>query len=250
MRRPRLRFPWPRLLLLAVGAAVLGALWIAAPPRAMARAAEPQTMSLLQTLAAWQYPGTELLGGASMSDGGYPGTRIGPLPGGPDHPGPLRQGRRLLRGEIRETPGRRSGGEGRRPEVVRHAGQFGGPPGRGPGLRHGRRRHRHHGRGQPGRGREDDAHLLAALPTVREAVRPPRLNEGARADGRGPVPGGDGPRPSRNRSGRPPPTQVPNSGRRVESWDWRRWMMDECIWETRDSLRSSVAPISFMVSSS
>ncbi|QEH35763.1 hypothetical protein OJF2_43200 [Aquisphaera giovannonii] len=44
--------------------------------------------------------------------------------------------------------------------------------------------------------------------------------------------------------------QVPNSGRREESWDWSRWMIDECIWETRDSLRSSVAPISFMVSSS
>jgi len=44
--------------------------------------------------------------------------------------------------------------------------------------------------------------------------------------------------------------QVPNSGRRDESWDWRRWMIDECIWETRDSLRSSVAPISFIVNSS
>ena len=44
--------------------------------------------------------------------------------------------------------------------------------------------------------------------------------------------------------------QVPNSGRRVESWDWSRWMIDECICETRDSLRSSVAPISFIVSSS
>ena len=44
--------------------------------------------------------------------------------------------------------------------------------------------------------------------------------------------------------------QVPNSGRRDESWDWSRWMIDECIWETRDSLRSSVAPISFMVKSS
>jgi hypothetical protein len=47
-----------------------------------------------------------------------------------------------------------------------------------------------------------------------------------------------------------PTVQVPNSGRRDESCDWSRWMIDECICETRDSLRSSVAPISFMVSSS
>lgn len=33
-------------------------------------------------------------------------------------------------------------------------------------------------------------------------------------------------------------------------WALRRWMIDECIWETRDSDRSSVAPISFMVISS
>jgi hypothetical protein len=46
------------------------------------------------------------------------------------------------------------------------------------------------------------------------------------------------------------PVQVPNSGRRDESWAWSRWMIDECICETRDSLRSSVAPISFIVSSS
>jgi len=44
--------------------------------------------------------------------------------------------------------------------------------------------------------------------------------------------------------------QVPNSGRRDESCAWSRWMIDECICETRDSLRSSVAPISFIVSSS
>ena len=44
--------------------------------------------------------------------------------------------------------------------------------------------------------------------------------------------------------------QVPNSGRRADSCDWSRWMIDECICETRDSLRSSVAPISFIVNSS
>ena len=60
--------------------------------------------------------------------------------------------------------------------------------------------------------------------------------------------GGTRTRPGRSRSRLP--LQVPNSGRLDESWDWSRWMIDECICETRDSLRSSVAPISFMVNSS
>ena len=44
--------------------------------------------------------------------------------------------------------------------------------------------------------------------------------------------------------------QVPNSGRRRPSCDCRRWTMLLCIWLTRLSLKSSVAPISFIVSSS
>lgn len=44
--------------------------------------------------------------------------------------------------------------------------------------------------------------------------------------------------------------QVPNSGRRRLSWACRRCTMLLCIWLTRLSLRSSVAPISFMVNSS
>jgi len=44
--------------------------------------------------------------------------------------------------------------------------------------------------------------------------------------------------------------QVLNSGRLCASCAWRRATMLECIWLTRDSLRSSVAPISFIVMSS
>ena len=44
--------------------------------------------------------------------------------------------------------------------------------------------------------------------------------------------------------------QLLNSGRRIASCAWRRDTMLECIWLTRDSLRSSVAPISFIVMSS
>jgi len=47
-----------------------------------------------------------------------------------------------------------------------------------------------------------------------------------------------------------PPLHVPNSGRRLASCNCRRCTMLLCIWLTRLSLRSSVAPISFMVSSS
>jgi hypothetical protein len=35
-------------------------------------AAPPQTVSLMETITAWQYPGSTLLGGASMGDGGNP----------------------------------------------------------------------------------------------------------------------------------------------------------------------------------
>lgn len=44
--------------------------------------------------------------------------------------------------------------------------------------------------------------------------------------------------------------QTPNSGRRLANWFWSRWTIALCIWLTRLSERSSVAPISFIVSSS
>ena len=43
---------------------------------------------------------------------------------------------------------------------------------------------------------------------------------------------------------------VPNSARRRVSCCWSRWTIALCIWLTRLSERSSVAPISFMVNSS
>lgn len=49
---------------------------------------------------------------------------------------------------------------------------------------------------------------------------------------------------------RPQRPQEPNSDRRRSSWLWSRWMIELCIWLTRLSERSSVAPISFIVSSS
>lgn len=41
-----------------------------------------------------------------------------------------------------------------------------------------------------------------------------------------------------------------NSGRRRLSWHCNRWTIELCIWLTRLSERSSVAPISFIVNSS
>ena len=43
---------------------------------------------------------------------------------------------------------------------------------------------------------------------------------------------------------------IANSGRRRSSWFWSRSTIALCIWLTRLSERSSVAPISFIVSSS
>ena len=49
------------------------------------------------------------------------------------------------------------------------------------------------------------------------------------------------------------PDQSPGarkSSMRSLSWTFRRAMIDECIWLTRDSERSRVTPISFMLSCS
>lgn len=56
-----------RTLALVATAALLGSALSPAP-------AQPprEGISLLQTLAGWQYPGSTLLGGAGMSDGGNP----------------------------------------------------------------------------------------------------------------------------------------------------------------------------------
>ena len=69
-----------------------------------------------------------------------------------------------------------------------------------------------------------DENVLAAVPTPRDMMGTP----------------------SRDRSG----YSTANSFLRVFIWALRRATIEECIWETRDSERSRVAPISFIVISS
>jgi hypothetical protein len=57
---------------LVIAASMLALAVAAAPFPGPVRAAPEDEISLLQTLAAWQYPGTDIHG-AQGSDGGYPG---------------------------------------------------------------------------------------------------------------------------------------------------------------------------------
>ena len=72
MRRPRVRFTVRPLIMLALVAPAMAAILAAALDRKPARADEPEGRSLLQTLSEWKYPGSNMLGGASMGDGGNP----------------------------------------------------------------------------------------------------------------------------------------------------------------------------------
>ena len=75
MRLPFLRFHVPSILLLTVGSTAVAAALLANPLRTAAQAPEgiPQRqMTLMGTLSEWKYPGSKMLGGASMSDGGNP----------------------------------------------------------------------------------------------------------------------------------------------------------------------------------
>ena len=56
---------------LAVALPMMGVLLVASSILSPARAT-PQGVSLLQTLEVWKYPGSTMLGGASMSDAGNP----------------------------------------------------------------------------------------------------------------------------------------------------------------------------------
>jgi hypothetical protein len=60
------------MILLALGAPAVSAGLLAGPLPGPPRAAQPATLTLMGTLAEWKYPGSNLLGGASMSDGGNP----------------------------------------------------------------------------------------------------------------------------------------------------------------------------------
>jgi hypothetical protein len=66
MRQPRERFAVPTMM--SVALVVLGSALLRSP----VEASPPGSVSLLQTLSGWQYPGSDMLGGASMSDGGNP----------------------------------------------------------------------------------------------------------------------------------------------------------------------------------
>src|SRR5262249_49573402 len=72
MRLPYVRFTPRRTTLLALGVTTMSAGWQAAPPPGPAQATPPGTMTLLGTLSEWKYPGSNMLGGATMSDGGNP----------------------------------------------------------------------------------------------------------------------------------------------------------------------------------
>ena len=72
MRLPHVPFVVQRMMILALGvtgpAAVLAVALLLRP----AQAAPPGSVSLMETLAEWKYPGSNLPDGASMSDGGNP----------------------------------------------------------------------------------------------------------------------------------------------------------------------------------
>ncbi len=72
MQWPCVRFTTERLILLGLGAIAMSAVWLALLRFNPAQAAPPASMTLLGTLSEWKYPGSKMLGGATMSDGGNP----------------------------------------------------------------------------------------------------------------------------------------------------------------------------------
>ena len=59
----------------ALGVLMIAALGVAGAFLGPARAAADDPVSLLSILAEWKYPGSEHLGGAEMSDGGFAGVQ-------------------------------------------------------------------------------------------------------------------------------------------------------------------------------
>jgi hypothetical protein len=72
MRLQRVRFMVRRVMILVLSAPAVGAVSMAAVHLNAVHAAAQPRVSLLQTLSEWKYPGSNMLGGASMSDGGNP----------------------------------------------------------------------------------------------------------------------------------------------------------------------------------
>jgi hypothetical protein len=72
MRWSCVRFTSQRMILLALGATAVSAVWLAAPLMSPAQVTEPPRMTLMGTLSEWKYPDSKMVGGATMSDGGNP----------------------------------------------------------------------------------------------------------------------------------------------------------------------------------
>ena len=72
MRLPRVRFNVQPMMILALGVPATAAALVAALLLSPAQATPPGGVSLMETLSEWRYPGSNMLGGASMSDGGNP----------------------------------------------------------------------------------------------------------------------------------------------------------------------------------
>jgi hypothetical protein len=72
MHLPLLPITTLRVLVVALGVALTAAALAAVVLINPARAQPREEMSLMQTIEEWKYPGSTLLGGATMSDGGNP----------------------------------------------------------------------------------------------------------------------------------------------------------------------------------
>jgi hypothetical protein len=72
MRLLRVQFTVQRMMILAPGVTATAAVLVVALLLGPAQATPPRGVSLMETLSEWKYPGSNMLGGARMSDGGNP----------------------------------------------------------------------------------------------------------------------------------------------------------------------------------
>jgi hypothetical protein len=72
MRLSYVRFTAQLLIILTFGVAAVSVLFLAAPLLSPAHATPPTRMTLLETLAEWKYPDSNMPSGAVISDGGNP----------------------------------------------------------------------------------------------------------------------------------------------------------------------------------
>ena len=75
MRSPCVRFTIRRMIILALGVTAMTAASLAAPRLSPAQANPPAKITLLGILSEWKYPGSDMPGGATISDGGIPGVQ-------------------------------------------------------------------------------------------------------------------------------------------------------------------------------